>query len=548
MALAVLAVGLSMIILDATIVNTALPVLIADLNLSLDLAQWVNSLYTLVFASLLLTTGRLGDMFGRRLFFALGVLVFMAGSALASAADGGSWLLWARLVQGIGGALVLPSTLSVVNATFRGRDRVIAFAVWGAVISGMAAVGPLLGGWITTQFTWPWIFLVNLPIGALVLLGTWWVVPESRDPARGRGLDYGGLVLSIIGFSTVIFAIIQGPKLGWWTPTAELRLLGLTWPATAALSAVPVCGLVGVVALAAFVGWEALLGRRGKSVILDLSLFRLPTFSGGTLTATMMSVGELGALFVLPLYLVNVLRLSTLGAGYVLAIMAVGTFLAAGLSRRLVSLIGVAWTVVIGLVVEIVGIVAVALVLSATVPTWQVTVTLLVYGFGLGLTTAQLTGLTLSQVPAAESGQGSATQSTVRQLGGAIGTAVAGTILSVGVASAGASRLEEQGVAAPAAQDLADAARSSAGGAISALREQGTTGELGPRGPEVVTALSEGFADASAYALYGGAGFLALGLLGAVALALRPRAGQEPSRGKEAASKHFTVHPTVHTA
>ncbi len=155
--------------------------IIDELGLDLTDAQWINSIYSVVFAALLLTAGRLGDRLGRRMLFVAGVVVFIGGSLMAAASESSTALIVARVVQGVGGALVLPCTLSTVNATFRGRDRAIAFGVWGAVISGMAAVGPLLGGWLTTSFTWPWIFLVNVPIGILVIIGAF-----SRSPRPGR--------------------------------------------------------------------------------------------------------------------------------------------------------------------------------------------------------------------------------------------------------------------------------------------------------------------------------------------------------------------------
>jgi MFS family permease len=213
--LGVLALGLSLIVVDGTIVNVSLPVIIDDLNLDLTDAQWINSIYSVVFAALLLTTGRLGDRAGRRMLFIIGVLVFICGSLAAAASDSSTTLISARVVQGIGGALVLPCTLSTVNATFRGRDRAVAFGVWGAVISGMAAVGPLLGGWLTTSFTWPWIFLVNVPIGILVIIGAVLFVPETRSKTTVPGLDVLGPILSAIGFGALVFALIERQKIGW---------------------------------------------------------------------------------------------------------------------------------------------------------------------------------------------------------------------------------------------------------------------------------------------------------------------------------------------
>lgn len=223
--LAVLALGLSMVVLDGTIVAVSLPVIIAELQLNFSQAQWINSIYAVVLAALLITSGRLGDRLGRRRMFALGVVVFLLGSVLAARAHGAWPLIIGRIVQGIGAAGVMPGTLATMNAIFRGRDRIIAFAVWGSVISGVAAIGPLLGGWLTTYFTWPWIFLVNLPLGVLVLIGLALFVPETRMAKAAPGLDVDGFLLSAAGFALLVFALIEGQTYGWWKPLREFPLV-----------------------------------------------------------------------------------------------------------------------------------------------------------------------------------------------------------------------------------------------------------------------------------------------------------------------------------
>src|SRR5450756_3091841 len=165
----VIALAVSIIIMDATIVNVVLPVLIRDINLTASDAEWVNSVYALVFASLLITLGRIGDIFGRRRLLIIGILIFGVASVLAASSYSGTTLIAARLLQGVGGAMILPATLSTVNALFTGRERGIAFAIWGSTIGGMAAVGPVVGGWLTTDFTWRWAFLINIPIVLIVL-------------------------------------------------------------------------------------------------------------------------------------------------------------------------------------------------------------------------------------------------------------------------------------------------------------------------------------------------------------------------------------------
>ena len=184
--LVIISLGVSLIIVDSTIVNVSIPSIIDDLGISSSEAQWVQEIYTLVFAALLLVFGRLADQFGRRRIFALGALVFGLASVLAANADGAAWLIGARALQGVGGAMMLPTSLSLLNATFRGRERGIAFGIWGATIGGTAALGPLLGGWLTTSYSWRWAFGINVPLTLIVIVGLYLLVDESREPSTSR--------------------------------------------------------------------------------------------------------------------------------------------------------------------------------------------------------------------------------------------------------------------------------------------------------------------------------------------------------------------------
>lgn len=515
-ALGTLALGLSMIVLDGTIVGVALPRIITDLHLDLTDAQWVNSLYSMIFAALLLTFGRLGDRFGRRRLFLVGVLVFVAGSITAARADAASALIASRALQGVGGAMVLPATLSTVNATFRGKDRAVAFGVWGAVMAGMAAVGPLLGGWLTTSFDWRWIFLVNVPLGALVLVGTLLWVPETRSATKARGFDADGLLTSGIGLALVVFALIEGTDLGWWKPLRQFTIAGMTWPATAPVSPVPVAALVGVVFIALFVVWERHRARVQRDAILDLSLFTFPTFTWGNLTALTVAAGEFALVFVMPLFLVNALGLSILGAGWVLAAMAGGAFLAGASARHVAERLSATMVVLIGLILELVGVLSTALVLGRGTSSWLIAATLTAYGVGLGLASAQLTSTVLGDIPADRSGSASATQSTVRQVGSALGSAVAGGALAVALAHTLPDRLATiAGLPPGKAAELAAQTSQSAGGVIPGLRAQGARGPWGDAGPAIADALAAGFADATRLAILVSAAFLVAGLLGA---------------------------------
>lgn len=467
-----------MIVIDGTIVGVSLPDIITDLKLNLSQAQWVNSLYSVVFAAMLLTAGRLGDRLGRRRVFITGVLVFILGSLLAAVAQEAAPLITARVIQGIGGALVLPTTLSTVNATFRGKDRATAFGIWGAVISGAVAIGPLLGGWLTSTSSWQWIFLVNVPLGAAIIGGALLTVPETRARITAPGLDVDGL-LSSLGFGFLVFGLIEGSSKGWWRPTAPLTVLGMTWPVTAPVSAAPVSLLAGTGFLTLFVLWERHRARIGRSAILDLDLFITGTFRWGNLTAMVVATGEFGLLFVLPLFLVNVAGLSALGAGVILAALAAGAFIAGAQARHLSARIGAPNVVTLGMGREILGVLLLALLLRPEASPWLLATLLAVYGLGLGLASAQLTQTTLADIAVERSGQASATQSTVRQVGAALGAAVLGGVLSLSLPRTTALT----GIPDPAAKDLIRQTRDSAGGLIAALRGQGTTGAFGPRGP-----------------------------------------------------------------
>lgn len=528
-ALGVLAAALAMIVLDGTIVGVALPRIIDDLGLHLTDAQWVNSLYSMVFAALLLASGRLGDRFGRRRLLLAGVAIFTLGSVVAGLAPDGTLLIAARAVQGVGGAMVLPATLSTVNATFRGKDRATAFGIWGAVMAGTAAIGPLLGAWLTTVADWRWIFYVNVPVGIAVVVAAVLLVPESRAEHDRAGVDLGGVLASGLGLALIVFGLIEATSLGWWTPKADLRVGGLTWPATWPVSPVPVALLLGALLLVLFVAWERHRASTGGSPMLDLGLFRVPTFSWGNLTALAVAAGEFAVVFVLPLYLVNAAGLTLMRAGLALAAMALGAFVAGSSARHLAQRWSAATVVVGGLVLEVAGLLGVALVVSPDRSTWWLVIPLVVYGIGLGLASAQLTSTVLRDIPPAQSGSGSATQSTARQLGSAIGSAVAGTSLAAALAVTVPARLETvTGLDPQLSARLENAVVDSAGGVIPAIRSgAGPFAQLGDHSAAVSRALAEAFGTATGVAVGVAVALLALGLLGALRMAVVARRTRE---------------------
>lgn len=508
-ALGFLALGVSMIILDATVVNVAIPTMITDLGLTTTDAEWVNASYALAFASLLILFGRLADRFGRKRLFVLGVIIFTAASALVAVSGGAVELVGARLLQGIGGAMILPSSLSIINAVFTGKSRAVAFAVWGGTIGGMAALGPLVGGWLTTYASWHWAFLINVPIGIIVILGVLSVVPETRDVLGRKGLDVPGTLLVTFGLIGLVFALIEGQRYGWVISTQDFVIGSVTWPKDS-ISLVLVSGVLGVVLLALLLVVESRRVRAGKIVVLDLRLFRIRTFGAGNAVALIVSLGEFGLLFALPLFLQATRGYDALQTGVILLALAIGSFVASGMGAPLSQRFGPVRVLQLGMLLEAIGIFGLAFVLSTTTTGWGMAPWLCIYGLGVGFATAQLTGVILSEIPVAESGQASAVQSTSRQVGAAIGTAIIGTTLILGLGNV-ASQLTDRGVPAEQAQQISDVVSSSAGQAIPALAQQ-------PDGDVITEAASAGFAHAIKLVAFVAGAFVLLGFLASLVL------------------------------
>src|SRR6478736_2598257 len=294
-----ISIAVALIIVDSTIVNVAIPSIVDDLGITSTQVQWVQEAYTLVFASLLLVFGSLADRFGRRRMLLVGVVIFAAASVAAAFAPSGELLIAARFVQGVGGAMILPATLSLLNATFRGRERTIAFAVWGSTIGGMAAVGPLLGGWLTTAFSWRWAFGINVPLGILIIVGVIMTVAESRGTSVDS-VDVVGAVLSVVTMSSLVFALIEGRSFGWWASESKPSIGGWTWPWDVSL--IPIAFAIAVLGAAAFVWWGMRRMRAGRSTPIAFGLFRVASFRNGNLAAMVVSLGEFGIILALPLW------------------------------------------------------------------------------------------------------------------------------------------------------------------------------------------------------------------------------------------------------
>ncbi|CAB4530619.1 unannotated protein [freshwater metagenome] len=509
LALLFVSLAVALVIVDTTIINVAIPAIVIDLDASSTDVQWIQESYTLVFAALLLVFGALADKWGRRSMLVVGLSFFIVSSIFAAMSDTAGALIAWRVIQGIGGAMVLPTTLSIVNATFQGKERGIAFAVWGSTIGGMVAVGPLLGGWLTTEFSWNWAFGINIPLGVLITIGVFLFVTESKDVEHARAIDWTGALLSVLASGSLVFGLIEGRNFGWWDINKAFEIGDWTWPLD--ISVVPISFMVTAFTVALYIVHGLRRQKAGKSTLIAFGLFSIPSFRNGNLVALIVSMGEFGIILALPLWLQFVLGYSAFESGLVILALAVGSFVASGVAAGLGSRLKPTWIIRIGLILEMIGVAGIGLMISPEASGWSIVPFLFVYGMGVGFATAQLTGVVLQDVPVAASGQGSGTSSTSRQIGSALGIAVIGTVLFSTAQFSLESSLADRNVPDAMSAPIVAAVIDSAGGAISGLDANPATADFAS---DAKLAMSSGTASAA----YLAAGFLAVALVASFSL------------------------------
>jgi EmrB/QacA subfamily drug resistance transporter len=404
--LAAVAFGLFMIMLDNTIVNVALPSIERDLHMSISALEWIVTAYALTFAALLITGGKLADLYGRRRIFMVGLAVFTLSSLACGLAPSAGFLIGARAVQGVGAALMNPATLSIITATFPPRQRGQAIGIWAGVSALALAIGPLIGGVIVDNISWNWIFYVNVPVGALGIVVSRLVITESRDTSHEQSVDLPGLVTSGGALLAVSYALIEGNRHGW--TSAEILSL---FAAAAVL-------------LAAFV----LLELHQRLPMLDLSLFRNSSFAGANLVAMLVSLGMFGVFFFVSLYVQNVLGFSPTKAGATFLPMTILIILIAPMAGRSSDRIGSRWLMGAGMTL-----LGISLLLYQRVGLhsdfWTLLPPMVLGGVGMALTMTPMTAVAMSSVPVDKAGVGSGVLNSFRQVGGSLGIALMGAIL-----------------------------------------------------------------------------------------------------------------------
>ena len=475
--------GSFMLLLDVTIVIVAQPAIQSGLHASFSDVQWVLDAYALTLASLLLTSGALADRYGRKRLFQIGLVIFTLGSLLCGLAQDPLMLIMSRSAQGVGGAIMFATSLALLGQSFRGKDRGVAFGVWGAITGVSTALGPVLGGVIVSDWSWRGIFLVNVPIGVLAVALTWWRVEESKSP-HPTPPDWAGFVLLTLGLVSLVYGLIRAGE-NSWSDTGVI-----------------VCLAVGVVALAAFIAAE----RRIAHPMFDLSLLRTPTFAGGSIAAFAMNGSLYAVLLYLVIYLQDILGFSAQDAGLRLAIISAAQLVTATIAGRVSEHVPVRWLIGPGLLLVGIGLIVMAG-LTGTSDWTHLIPGFIISGLGGGMVNPPLASTAIGVVPPQRAGMASGVNSTFRQIGIAAGIAALGSIFT--------SAMQHNLASAPAAG--ASAAR------IVALVRQGQVGQLlaslpPARRGEVAVAVKGAFAAGLNDLLYVTAGLALLGAVCAVLL------------------------------
>jgi EmrB/QacA subfamily drug resistance transporter len=406
-ALAVICLGVFVISVDATIVNVALPTLSRELGADTAQLQWIVDAYTLVMAGLLLSAGSLSDRYGRRGWLNSGLALFALTSAVAAQVNSADALIAARAAMGVGAAVIFPTTLGLITNIFTDPvPRAKAIGLWAAMVGVGVAVGPISGGWLLEHFWWGSIFMVNIPIAAVAIVGGILFVPSSRDPAAPR-VDVPGLILSAVGITTLVYTVIEAPTWGW---TNVKTTAGFALAAAV---------------LAGFAAWE----RRSTHPMLDVSVFGNRRFSGGSLAVTAGFLTLFGFIFVITQYFQFIKDYTAFQAGVRLLPVAASIALASILGPRLVEWVGTTAVVAGGLTVFAAGL-AWASTADAATPYSQIALQMLLLGGGLGLTVSPATEAIMGSLSVDKAGVGSAVNDTTRELGGTLGVAIAGSVFA----------------------------------------------------------------------------------------------------------------------
>jgi EmrB/QacA subfamily drug resistance transporter len=407
--LGLLFIGISLIVisLDNTILNVAIPSISRSLEATASDLQWIIDAYVLVFASLLLTMGALSDRFGRKRMLQFGLIMFGLGSLAAGLSTTTAMLIASRAFLGIGGAVIMPSTLSIISASFPTKERPQAFAIWAGVFGLGVGIGPIVGGWLLQYFEWNAVFFVNLPVVVVAVVGGAFALGESKDEHAPK-IDFLGVLLSITGLVALVYAIISAGEAGWAAP----QVLGAFAAAFALLGA--------------FAWWES----RYPDAMLPMHFFKNMSFTGANIAMVMVMFSMFGAVFFLSQYFQSVLGYSAFESGIRQLPLALTLMVVSTSSARIAQRLGTKITVTLGITIAATGMFLMSRFFAVDTPYINIVPIMVFFASGMGLTFSPATNSIMQSVPVSKAGIGSAMNDTTRQLGGALGVAILGSLMN----------------------------------------------------------------------------------------------------------------------
>lgn len=432
--MAVLSVALMIIVIDTTVLNVSLRNIVQDLNTNIQGIQWVITGYALTLAALTITGGRMGDLFGRKKMFIVGAIIFAVGSFITSISYSLPVLIAGEaIIEGIGAALMMPATASLLISNYSGKNRAIAFGIWGGVAGASSAIGPILGGWLTTNYSWRWAFRINIVVAIVLIIGAIFIA-ESRDRSEKKQLDILGIILSATGLLAFVYGIIESSTYGWWIATKPYLIFGLD-VLPSGVSIAPVAILLGIILLVLFVMWENYTEKKGNTPLVSLGLFKNKQFISGSSTVALVSLGMTGTVFALPVFFQSVQNLDALHTGLALVPLSLAVLIAAPTSASLTKYLTPKRLIQTGLLVATLASLLLMALLSPTATAKHLAPGLALFGLGMGLVFAQASNMTLSAVSVEQSGEASGVNNTIRQIGTSFGSAIIGAIVLTTLAS-----------------------------------------------------------------------------------------------------------------
>jgi EmrB/QacA subfamily drug resistance transporter len=442
-ALLVVLMAAFIVVLDNTVLNVAIPTIRADFHTTLPSLLWVITGYALTFATLLVIGGRLGDIYGHRRIFIIGAALFGVGSLVASISTSVPELIFGEaVIEGIGASLMLPSTLAILSTTFQGRERASAFAWWGATAGVAAAFGPVVGGFLTSDYSWRWSFRINVIIAPLAIVGALLFMRKGERAEKRLPLDASGAAFIAAGMFLLVFALSEGSTYGWWKPLKEFSLVGHgVWPVSRAVSIMPIILVIAIGILVGFYYVERAKERRDEHPLFPFAHLKIKTYRYGLLTGLVLAMGQFGLSFVLPVFLQGARLLTPEQNGWWQFPTGIFIILGAQVGGRLIRAVGVTIVVRLGLFSYAVGMLLIYHAVSLDITALRLVPGLAFYGIGIGFAGAQLTNVVMSEIPAESSGVASGANTTVRQVGAALGVAMIGSLLSAQILSHSVTRI-----------------------------------------------------------------------------------------------------------